>query len=190
MFGRKAIHANQVADLKATIEMLEHNLAKSRRERTTSYRNGYEKGRAVFSTAVAEAYAQGARAERVKISKECAAPHEHNLSEFEARIHADMLARPEQYSEHFGISRGRWSGRGPSLQNLPRHPSKKMVNVSFEYKGTRTTFGVNDIVRTLHTLDLQDGKKLRVICIKYDGSQTQYDYEVSRITSEIRKEFK
>ncbi|UNA01088.1 hypothetical protein Micant_00011 [Erwinia phage Micant] len=182
MFGTKAA---RIMQLEHRTKVLQSNLIAAEHQRDSVIIE-----RDIAKRSLIRCQQQIAKLDKELNSPFRTSPHEHNLSELETRIHADMLARPEQYSEHFGISRGRWSGRGPSLQNLPRRPSKTMVNVSFEYKGTRTTFGVNDIVRSLHTLDLQDGKKLRVICIKYDGSQTQYDYEVSRITSEIRKEFK
>lgn len=65
---------------------------------------------------------------------------------------------------------------------------RRLVSVSFEYKGNRTTFGVNDKVGKL-TCAIRENR-LVVTVFKYDQSYVTYDYELSRINSEIRKEYK
>lgn len=68
------------------------------------------------------------------------------------------------------------------------HVERRLVNVSFEYKGTRTTFRISDTVRELDVTK-NDGRLLVKVC-KFDNSIVNYDYELSRINSEIRKEYK
>lgn len=182
MFGR----SKKVASLKETIRVLEFNLERSRRERAQAFGKGFDKGRALFGTAIAEAHSEGIRVGEQKAAERDPL-HQHNFADLEARIWADIVRNPERYP---GNITGRWCGQGPQLQNIPRNPNPVLVNVSFEYKGVRTTFAVSDNVRTLLVIESEDSKKLRIVCHKFDGSRTQYDYETARITSEIRKEFK
>lgn len=65
---------------------------------------------------------------------------------------------------------------------------RRLVSVSFEYKGNRTTFGVNDTVGKI-TCAIRDNR-LIITVFKYDQSYVVYDYELSRIQTEIRKEYK
>lgn len=65
---------------------------------------------------------------------------------------------------------------------------RRLVSISFEYKGNRTTFGVNDTVGKLTCVIREN--RLVVTVFKYDQSYVTYDYELSRINSEIRKEYK
>lgn len=178
MFGRSAIHANQVADLKATIERLEHSLEKSQRERDLAKHN------------LICCHLRVAELQRLLPPS----LHKHNFSGLETQAYADMLTQPEQYVDYSDISRshwlvsGRWSSRGPS-QNLPRRSCKQLVSVSFAYKGTRTTFATSETVRSLQVVELTDAKKFRIICNKFDGSRTHYEYDTAGITSEIIKEY-
>lgn len=123
-------------------------------------------------------------------SAACDVPHQHNFAELELRIHADMLARPELY-ELSGISRGRWSGRCPALQNLPRRqPEPVLSNVSFEYRGKRSTFPLGNSTTRLEVVEIDEGKTLRIVCHKPDFTKVHYDYRMDSITSEIRKEYR
>ena len=129
------------------------------------------------------------REELATMRKESNPLHEHNFSDLEARVLADMLARPSMYSD-YGISKHRWSARSPSLQNLPRRPAPVLVNVSFEYRGKRSTFPLGNSTIKLAVVELAKEGITRVICHKPDESIVHYDYRTSEITSEIRKEWK
>lgn len=65
---------------------------------------------------------------------------------------------------------------------------RRLVSVSFEYKGNRTTFAVNDTVGKI-TCAIRDNRFV-VTVFKYDNSYVTYDYELSRILTEIRKEYR
>ncbi len=65
---------------------------------------------------------------------------------------------------------------------------RRLVSVSFEYKGNRTTFAVNDTVGKI-ACAVRDNRFV-VTVFKYDNSYVTYDYELSRILTEIRKEYR
>lgn len=99
------------------------------------------------------------------------------------------MANPDRY-RGVGYSYGRYAGRSPSLQNLPRRPAPVLVNVSFEYRGKRSTFPLGNTTIKLAVVELAKDGITRVICHKPDESIVHYDYRTSEITSEIRKEYK
>lgn len=96
---------------------------------------------------------------------------------------ANLAMRVEERNQ-----RPAWADLGMRTYRGVECDPRRLVSVSFEYKGNRTTFGVNDTVGKL-TCAIRDNR-LIVTVFKYDQSYVTYDYELSRIQTEIRKEYK
>lgn len=185
MFGTKKAH---IAQLTHRAAVLESNLQATERQLERSRSNVRTLERTVIARDF-KIHKLESALEAYQNSPACDQPHQHNFTELELRIHADMLARPEAYE--MGVSRGRWSGRCPSLQNLPRRqPEPVLSNVSFEYRGKRSTFPLGNSTTRLEVAEVDEGKTLRIVCHKPDFTKVHYDYRMDSITSEIRKEYK
>lgn len=203
MFGRhrKALADNRVAELKMDNERLERSIMGLRRQRDRALcpisglrQQGYAEG---LAEGIQRGRVQARQAQHQNYGTDPLRQHEHNFSELEARVAADMLARPELYgnvkeemiARGYGMSFGRWSARSPQLQNIPR-PAPALVNISFEYNGKRSTFPLGNSTIKLELEERDGGNVTRVICHKPDNSIVHYDYRTASITSEIRKEYK
>jgi len=69
-----------------------------------------------------------------------------------------------------------------------RKAARKLVSISFEHKGQRTTFKTSD---TVESLSVRRNETTLVIMLeKFNGSQVVYEYPLARINSEIWKEYK
>lgn len=189
MFGTKTA---RIAQLQHKVTVLESNLSVTERRLDSIRRE-----RDMFRRGVLNRDEQIAKLNKELANPFRTTPHEHNFSELEARVVADMLARPELYgnvkeemmARGYGMSFGRWSARSPQLQNIPR-PEPALVNISFEYNGKRSTFPLGNSTIKLELEERDGGNVTRVICHKPDNSIVHYDYRTASITSEIRKEYK
>lgn len=186
MFMTKKAHIAQLthraAVLESNLQATERRLERKQRQVSTLERDVVNRDFKIHKLESAlEAYQNGAA---------CDQPHQHNFAELEDRVLADMLMRGDTYFGE-GIVRGRWRSAYAPLQNLPRRqPEPVLSNVSFEYRGKRSTFPLGNSTTRLEVADVDEGKTLRIVCHKPDFTKVHYDYRMDSITSEIRKEYK